>query len=145
MSRLCTRSRRGQEGKVYHQCCKEISPDTSRCARNRSRANGGVINVFHLPGVGVEGDSSRDSDEPSFPLGFEKVVGEGWASFGGVSSSTGAGPNLLRLPNGAKHTSFCQTKCRNWHKHTVVGPRNFTSSWSPHDAQQRMSERNGKE
>ena len=104
----------GQERKVYHQCCKEISPDTSRCVRGRSRANDSATNVFHLPGVGVEGDSSRDSDEPSFPLGLEKVVGEGWASFGGVSLSTGAGPNLLRAPNGAKNTSCCQTKDRNW-------------------------------
>jgi hypothetical protein len=58
--------------------------------------------------------------------------------------STGAGPNLLRLPNGAKCGSFVrhltsgkmEKLCR---PHTVVGPRNFTGSWSPHRAQQRMS------
>lgn len=145
MSRLCTRRWGRQARKLYHQCCKEISPDTPRCGRNRSRSNDGVTNVFHLPGVGVEGDSSRDWVESSFPLGLENVVGEGWASFGGVSSSTGAGPNLLRFPNGAKHRSFCQAKDGNWRKHTVVGPRNLASSWSPHNAQQRMSEINGKE
>ena len=66
--------------------------------------------MFYLPGVGVEGDSSRDSGESSFPLGLEKVVGEGWASFGGVSFSTGAGPNLLRVPNGAKKGVFVKQK-----------------------------------
>ena len=105
MSRLCTRSWGRQERKVNHQCCKEISPDTPRCTRNRSRAsNDDVTDVFYLLGVGVEGDSSRDLVESSFPLGLEKVDGEGWASFGGVSSSTGAGPNLLRFPNGAKQS-----------------------------------------
>ena len=112
MSRLCTRRWRGREKKIYHQCCKEISPDTSRCARNRSRADNGVTNVFHLPGVGVEGDSSRDSGESSFPFGLEKVGSEGWASFGGVSLSTGAGPNLLRDPNGAKCESFVVRQMR---------------------------------
>jgi len=39
---------------------------------------------------------------------------------------------------------FCQTrafqKTGDLDKlHTVVGPRNLTSSWSPHSAQQRMS------
>jgi len=80
MSRLCTRRWRRWERKVYHQCCKEISPDTPRCARNRSRASDDVVNVFYLPGVGVEGDSSRDLVELSLPYGLENVVGEGCAS-----------------------------------------------------------------
>ena len=45
--------------------------------RNRSRASDGVVNVFYLPGVGVEGDSSRDLVELSLPYGLENVVGEG--------------------------------------------------------------------
>ena len=40
-----------------------------------------------LAGVGVESDSPLDSEEPQFPLCSEKVVGEGWTSFGGVSMS----------------------------------------------------------
>ena len=35
------------------------------------------MNVFYLPGVGVEGDSSRDLVELSLPYGLENVVGEG--------------------------------------------------------------------
>ena len=70
------------------------------------------MNVFYLPGAGVEGDSSRDLGGLSFPYGLEKVDGEGWASCGGELSSTGAGPNLLRLPNGAKRRGLSDTGFR---------------------------------
>ena len=68
MSRLCTR--KWKTGRYITNIAKG-------CARNRSRANGGVTNVFHLPGVGVEGDSSRDLAGLSLPLSLEKVVDEG--------------------------------------------------------------------
>jgi len=127
MSRLCTRRRRGRERKVYHECCKEISPDTPRCAGNRSRASDGVVNVFYLPGAGVEGDSSRDLVELSFPYGLEKVGGEGWASCGGELSSTGAGPNLLRLPNGAEGRSSSDT----WSPKKIENRVNYILSLVP--------------
>jgi len=59
-----------------------------------------------------------------------------------VLSSTGAGPNLLRLPNGAEHRGFRQILgFKKLHEiRTVVGTGNFTGSWSPHSVQQRMSE-----
>ena len=62
---------------------------------NHLRASEGVVDAFDLPGVGVEGDSSRDPAMPLLPCSLENVVGEGWASCGGTFSSTGADPNLL--------------------------------------------------
>ena len=96
------------------------------------------------------GDSSRDLVGLSLPYGLENVVGEGWASCGGVLFSTGAGPNLLRFPRGAKRKGFVSylmsRKTENLRRpRTVIGPRNLASSWSPHNAQQRMSGKQNRE
>ena len=55
------------------------------------------------------GESSRLWRELSRSLGGARgyADGEGWASCGGAASSTGAGPNLRRLPRGAANPVSC--------------------------------------
>jgi len=102
---------------------------------NRSRANKGVVNVLYLPGVGVEGDSPRDPVMPSLPCGLENVVGEGWESCDGVLGLVRTSFDFPTVLNTGLVRHLMSKSSRRLH--TVVGPRDFASSRSPHGVQQR--------